>query len=174
MKRLNLAISLFILLPLLKCATECESCGDGTNKCKDSIDGYYMYSFSSDKICYKCSSICATCTSYSNCQSCISGYNLNSNSNCCYECNYNCKTTINNCECTSCNDGYYLSCNECYKCNSICKTCSSYSSNCLTCNPGYFYYGNYCYKCNMNCKTTSDDCKCDSCSDGYYLSIFRC
>ena len=99
MKRMNLAITLFILLPLLTCATRC-----------------------------------------------ISGYTLDSNSDCCYKCNANCKTIYNNCYCLSCNDGYFLYCHQCLKCNSICKTCSSYSNYCTRCNPGFFLHENYCYQ----------------------------
>ena len=26
----------------------------------------------------------------------------------------------------------------------------------------------------MNCKTTNDNCKCDTCDDGYYLKNYQC
>ena len=26
----------------------------------------------------------------------------------------------------------------------------------------------------MNCKTSSDNCRCDNCNDGYYLSNYQC
>ena len=31
-----------------------------------------------------------------------------------------------------------------------------------------------CYQCNFQCKTSNDNCKCDSCNEGYYLSNYQC
>ena len=169
---LNLLISFFILFPSLKCATNCESCEDGSDKCKDSMDGYYMNS--GDKKCYTCSSNCKTCIQYSACLSCDSGYKLCSSSKYCYQCNINCKTKkSDNCACASCSEGKYLYCNECHQCSSGCKVCSS-SSYCSSCYGGYFLFQYSCYQCNVNCNTTIDNCKCNNCSDGYYLSIYQC
>ena len=30
------------------------------------------------------------------------------------------------------------------------------------------------YQCNKNCKTSLDNCKCNTCEDGYYLENFQC
>ena len=58
-----------------------------------------------------CDSTCLTCTSNSNCNSCVDYYYLNGST--CNSCTSPCKKCSNNTSCISCIDNYYLSGNSC-------------------------------------------------------------
>ena len=122
-----------------KCSdTNCKDCSSNYLKCVDCNNLYYLYS---NKVCQiMCEDInCETCSSYSNCSTCYTGYYVSSGK--CYKytntkCDSNClKCDISN-ACTQCKTGYYLSSANCYLCPSNCDYCYVYYA-CDTCSSGY-------------------------------------
>jgi proprotein convertase subtilisin/kexin type 5 len=117
-----------------------------------------------DHICYKCPNICNSCTSPTNCKSCISGYYLQ-NGACLSQCtglyyanttsmkcvtSNNCKpyfgvNSTNMCQST-CPTGSFPNSTlyRCDACPSTCITCSSLK-NCSTCTNQAQFYNNACY-----------------------------
>lgn len=100
--------------------------------------------YASDNYCYSCLLNCASCSSNSDCQSCQSGYFLNSSVLTCNLCPSNCLTCdqYNSNRCLSCSSGYSL--NATYNCQAVscsvanCQYCSS-TNVCGMCSPWYYW-----------------------------------
>ncbi|ELP94035.1 protein kinase domain containing protein, partial [Entamoeba invadens IP1] len=130
--------------------------------CVKCADGYYREEFG----CSKCSTGCKTCYTSSQCYLCDE-YNFMTEENVC-----KLKSTITNCSteissqngCSQCDDGYYNKNRQCYKCDLICKTCSS-SDLCISCNDDHVYSSGSCLKLSQitDCVVVKGS-KCTKCS----------
>jgi hypothetical protein len=119
--------------------------------------------------CDSCHSPCDTCTSLTNCSTCVGGYYLYLNT-----CTQNCPT------------GYVGVVTTCQLCNTGCRTCQTTTTYCLNCLSGYYLLSssNECVKtcptglfqdpstltcigCSGNCTTCSGSANnCTSCTTG--------
>lgn len=118
--------------------------------------------------CDACPPTCVSCTSLSNCLSCISSsvaYN-----NYCYGfCNGTATNisyfNIDNITCTgACPNGTYSSVVYCKPCDSVCSTCTLSASNCTNCSNGLYLFSGGCVtKCPTNFKPNSNR-QCISCN----------
>ncbi|KRX07476.1 Insulin-like growth factor binding protein, N-terminal [Pseudocohnilembus persalinus] len=166
-------------------STDCASCSNSPQKyflaseqkCYATCpDGYFADENASPKSCEQCHSNCETCDSLTTCQSCNQGYQL-----------------VNDfCE-SPCPDGQYYDENDqnCYNCDSSCKTCIEASdTDCLSCpdSPQNYYLqaemkcyltcptgyyndsaNNACTSCPSTCQSCTDQNTCQSCTQGNYL-----
>ena len=153
-----------------RCPAGCDSCSkDGSGKltCNTCFDGYYP----KDNRCIKCTSPCATCTSETECKSCINGHLLVGTS-CSSQCSSSCASCENAADsCTGCNDGYILNGTICLQCPDDCKTCEfeDDSSVCTSCFEGFYLANGKCKACYYECATCFDNSRyCYSCKEGYY------
>ena len=86
-----------------------------------------------------CPTTCATCTSDTVCQSCQSGYGLQSNN------------------CATCPSGTYLNGQTCTACPTTCDICSS-DTVCQNCKSGYGLQNNLCDTCPAGTYLTGQNC----------------
>ncbi|KAL4438376.1 hypothetical protein ABPG74_009415 [Tetrahymena malaccensis] len=165
-------------------STNCTSCDIGFQKdpktglCVDSTpicqgDEY----LDKNNQCQKCTSPCASCFYQPNrCSSCISGYQLNSQTN---QCEYDYPV---------CKDGQFLDQdNKCKSCDFSCATCEQISTSCTSCKSGFVLSRNTCQaadcqdgtfmdqqgkcqRCNQSCsKCVNYQDNCTACARGYTL-----
>lgn len=153
-----------------RCPAGCDSCSrDEAGKliCSSCFDGYYF----KDKRCIKCNSPCSTCTSDTDCTSCIEGHLLEGKS-CSSLCSSTCSSCLNSADsCTSCNDGFILNGTICLQCPDDCKTCEieGDASLCTSCFEGYYLNNGKCNQCYYECATCYDKSRyCYTCKEGYY------
>ncbi|KAL4476413.1 hypothetical protein ABPG74_010146 [Tetrahymena malaccensis] len=146
------------------------------NKCLSKCpDGYYQSS--ADNSCVQCNKSCSTCSSISQCSSCITPFIFFNN------------------QCLSqCPQGYYFSLisNQCKSCSKSCQSCSGpEESQCITCVPGTYLQGTTClstcqegyYQDNTLCSKCSSTCQtcigpnqdqCLTCQDNLQLFHSQC
>ena len=118
-----------------------------------------------------CPSKCLTCTSSTQCTSCISP-NLLING-LCLPCPFGC-ATCSGLTCLSCSAGFYLSSGSCASCPSLCKTCTSLTS-CQSCVANYMVSSEKCvFMCAAGCSACTSTTICTECITGYYLSSSVC
>lgn len=127
-----------------------------------------------------CQTYCLNCTSYQNCVSCASGYNL-INGYCttacpsgtyltvylnCSSCPSICPSCTSNVSCSSCISGYYLFINS----------TSTYRTCIQTCPTGYFADANsgWCKKCLPTCTVCTATTTCTQCYSNFTLSNGLC
>jgi len=118
-------------------------------------------------------------TNSSFCNSCSSGYYLNS-SNSCQRCEAPCITCSSSItSCSACNNGYYLQTNTCSLRSNYCTSCTD-GTSCTTCSNNYSYNLSNRAFMSVNCKYSSckkfksDFSSCGICADGYILSSSAC
>ncbi|EAR91976.2 transmembrane protein, putative (macronuclear) [Tetrahymena thermophila SB210] len=180
------------------CDQSCATCsGSGPNACSSCKNLYFLannqcqlcqvkngkYYDQKQQTCNNCIPNCQICQDNSTCQTCNSGYQLNSNKNSCDQIQNSCpKTnqykyqgTCQDCDqscqqcsgsgptnCTQCKPNQYLdSDNSCKDCDQSCNSCTgSGSKNCVQCYTAYFLtQDNECVTCN---------------SPGFYISQQNC
>lgn len=150
------------------------------------MPGYYL---DGSQVCQRCPLPCYTCSSSTQCTSCISNAYLLQNDTCvpcfditgtpnCTTCGSNYNTTSNTTEyfCYSCLNVTYLDNAACISCVSPCATCSS-SSTCSSCINDTYYLtsSNTCSACSSSithCITCFPNSICTSCDAGYNI-VFR-
>ncbi|KRX07463.1 Insulin-like growth factor binding protein, N-terminal [Pseudocohnilembus persalinus] len=162
------------------CDTACKTCTDSTNKdcitCQDTPQYYYLpddntcylncpsgyYKDLSINECVSCPIQCQACTDSSTCQSCNTGFFLDSSDNSCN---------------TTCQDGYYgnTSNNQCDACDISCKNCNGSSdTDCTECSSPYFLVESQ-NKCYLTCPSgyqTNSSQKCEEiCGDGLRIDL---
>ncbi|ELP91746.1 hypothetical protein EIN_521930 [Entamoeba invadens IP1] len=129
---------------------------------------------------------CEVCDSETTCQKCIDGYIL-IDGQCqtcqyygeCYQCdiykctacsaNYKYRSELSRCDFCETELGYYFSGNDCYKCNSICKLCTS-ASICTECIDGYYLKDSKCLPCTLTGCSKCLETECLTCKTGFYLN----
>ena len=156
-------------------------------------NGYYGNEIS--HICTKCSSVCATCTDFNFCTSCVQTGVHSDNGVCpqpcashqfynsltkgCESCPVNCTSCINSTVCTSCSQNYFLDmfgqCLPQCQNNSVqnpvtgqCETTTCHET-CLTCVGPKF---NQCLSCRLPQLMYHNTCL-DSCPEGHYSTDRR-
>lgn len=159
-------------------STNCTSClsnstypylfiNSSVGTCRSQCPTYYYPDTSQNPIiCVLCLSPCSTCTSSSQCTSCLSGWYFYNNT-----CSTNCPsgTTIPNNSTNTC-DACSVQCAMCSVTVSTCIGCSSgaalYNGTCVTvCPTPYVIHNGACVTCSTNCLTCSlTYSNCTSCS----------
>ncbi|KAL7717125.1 protein serine/threonine kinase [Entamoeba marina] len=150
-------------------ANNCAECNK--YECTTCLSGYYLIA-GNCKTCPEISN-CETC-SVDGCIECDTGYYLENGAcnSCNYYSSY--CTSCNSNECLECSPEYYLSDGKCEVCSNVWDNCVECSSTeCLTCesNISTLVKGS-CYDCNYrwdNCLTCSDS-ECTQCDKGYFVS----
>lgn len=135
---------------------------------------------------------CAACKNSSKCQTCYTGYYLDSSS-LCKQCDYSldgCSTCKSSSVCYTCVQTYYLTGNTCTKCKQTTPECEECINNgtCIKCS--YYTYLTASNTCSA-CKTAITNCAvcylqenstaptgstlyCRQCTQGYYASLTTC
>lgn len=144
----------------IKCPKDCKDCeADGTSvKCSSCPPGYEL---DKDYNCVPCSKdpYCSLCIfedpnelGSKQCQFCMSGYYMSTDTHLCTSCNHekckSCKYEYKEIICFDCEDGYYL---------------DEETTECVPCPADA-----HCSKCSYNYTLAKPTC--DSCIEGYYLS----
>ncbi len=114
---------------------------------------------------------CSTC----DCNSCISGFVLDSSTKTCVACAPGCIACSLNglSSCTSCFSGFFLNANSsCQPCQSPCLACTTSATSCTACPPGqYFSVGQaQCDFCPKNCFNCTNSSECVTCQPGFVLT----
>jgi len=124
------------------CSMGCSSCSGGY--CYSCMSGYYR----SGGDCYSCGSRCASCSRYSACDRCESGYYVDYRGSC-NSCFSGCGSCSDSISCSLCSTGHYPIKNSlnaitsCGSCISNCNTCNG-PSGCTTCSLFYKYENEKC------------------------------
>lgn len=178
----------------LPCQEHCNSCDEPCSSCEP---GFFNFQLG----CAKCNSICLTCKTVNQCESCKEGFGLVDKS-CRQGCIDHCLACDN--PCTLCESGYYINQGVCRKCSSDCQNCENTSKTCtscptgfklleneckpscinnclscqypcLSCAPNFISIEGFCHSCPIGCGTCSSDLrKCYSCTAGYILNSNIC
>mmetsp|Transcript_53134 Transcript_53134/g.78855 ORF Transcript_53134/g.78855 Transcript_53134/m.78855 type:complete len:1040 (+) Transcript_53134:84-3203(+) len=169
----------------------CSSCQSGvifntdtqevedTIICSDCMDGYY------DNIaegsCTACDAEnCQEC-SETECNKCLDGFSLDSDTGECNSCGSNC-LQCSATQCNRCETGYDIVDGACVdstdECGNNCVTCQR-GGQCKICDDGYYVgagTNGKCVSCIDNCDSCRDGESCSTCSDGYSYDIdtFEC
>ncbi|KAL4436291.1 hypothetical protein ABPG74_015882 [Tetrahymena malaccensis] len=127
-----------------------------------------LWDLSQCSTCYKNSNLCY-CQAYNICDSCISGYFLNKNTQTCQQCPQNCaiccqRESLTEYICSQCNQDYTLVGGVCIY-TLGCKQLIPNTDKCLQCLDGYYLDQNSkCQKCHQNCKTCLTEFDCITCN----------
>lgn len=129
----------------------------GQNSTRQCVASCATGSFKNSNLyrCDACPSTCVTCTSLTNCLSCITN-SVSYNNFCHGYCNVTSNGTVlyfnaDNLTCTqSCPNGTYLVAVYCLSCASQCSSCSISASNCTKCSKGQYLFN---YGCVTSCPT---------------------
>ncbi|CAD8102266.1 unnamed protein product [Paramecium sonneborni] len=125
--------------------------------------------------CVDCPEHCQTCTSESNCESCVTNYYYLDNGDC-LKCQYPCLQCNSQQNCVTCvSQQFYLISGICTQCNTPCLTCLD-QLQCLTCEDNSYYIDQFqCLKCQDPCLTCQNQDFCFSCvSEDYQLNNGKC
>ncbi|KAL4480115.1 hypothetical protein ABPG74_020631 [Tetrahymena malaccensis] len=159
------------------CDQSCATCSaSGPQACLSCKNLYFLnnnqcllcqvkngkYYDSKQQTCNNCISNCQICQDGSTCQTCISGYNLNSSKKSCDKIQSKCQS-----------QQYLSSQNQCVGCDKSCQECSGPgNNNCTQCSTNQFLdSNNSCQVCDQSCNqcTDSGPTNCVQCSTNYYL-----
>ena len=188
---------------------QCEACVEGCKTCKDSIkceecksnffknteetcipcpencikrkpdgcqcetcdENYFMNETTLQ--CDDCVYGCKLCTNSTKCEECKNDFFKNTEGTC-TDCPKHCKTKKqDNCHCQTCEENYYLdeTAETCEDCVNGCKLCNN-PTKCEECKEGFFKNSEgTCTACPNNCRQrASDNCQCEICEDNYFLN----
>ena len=152
------------------------------NKCTECIETHFLYENGDKTICELNTSLtanCATSTDKEKCTKCLSGYFLNSTSNC-VKSTFGAKCleweTADTEKCKTPASGYFLDDGTPTACSSNCDTCDS-ATECTTCKSGYYLKeDNTCGEASLACKTwqKKNTEACATCEDGFSVIDNKC
>lgn len=123
--------------------------------------------------CTACSVYCTSCTSVG-CNTCLTGYTLNSDFTCSLTCQYPCSTCVKGSptKCSSCLAAYSFN-NQTQSCTPV-TSCQGDSCTISICPSGYILSNNKCLNCTQTncarCTITGNQTSCTVCKNGYYLN----
>lgn len=155
------------------CTLGCSMCS-AADSCTGCINGYYL----SDKSCYKCDELCATCD-INKCLTCRS-YGIISSNTCicrngayynagsCYACPLGCSLCTGIDDCSSCLGGYYLTGRSCTICQEGCSLCGGINL-CTRCKVGFYLTSGVCNPCTAAFCSICTNNVCSKCITGYIL-----
>ncbi|CAD8102505.1 unnamed protein product [Paramecium sonneborni] len=150
----------------------CIGCDDNSS-CLGCISQKQFVDLSEN--CVDCPEHCQTCTSGSNCQSCVTNYYYLDQGDC-IQCEFPCLLCNSQQNCVTCiSEQFYLISGICKKCDPPCFTCLN-QSQCLTCEDNSFYIEQFqCIQCQIPCSTCQNQEFCLSCiSEDYQLINGQC